>query len=296
MPSGSHSYKKQPAISNDSDYDVEGVGNGVGNGAGSVSSKDGRGNQLLDVEPLAYVRNGASNSIQEKEQVEKQPRRRRSGSNSNCVNKQPGPSHDENLHMLSRNNVPDMNKTEIPLVEYQMHGTQQENDTSTALRPAAKSFEVQSHLPASEYNHYPTIASTNAISTPNMYVEERSMRYPLVQRAELPHEASYDFYNQPVEYGPGYHSQHTQMEISVPQIKAGANGIHSPSLGRNENDVIGGDANHFAKDMFHNEQVSLLIIPLAQQPVACRCLEDLVVAHLILDLMVQLRTLCLMRA
>ena len=44
---------KQAAISSDSDYDVDGVDDGVG----SVSSKDDRRNQLMDVEPSDNLRN-----------------------------------------------------------------------------------------------------------------------------------------------------------------------------------------------------------------------------------------------
>ncbi|GLT78825.1 hypothetical protein SLA2020_503490 [Shorea laevis] len=249
MPPGRHSEKRQPALSSDSDYDVE----GVVDGAGSVSSKDGRGNQSLDVEPLAHVQNGAPKSVREKEQVEEQPKKRRR-SDSNRVKKQRGASHNENLQILLRNSVPDINQSDVPLIEYQMHGTQQENDASTALMPVEKGHEVQSHISASEYNHYHAIPSANVISTQNMYGEERPMLYTSVQRADQHHEAAYDFYNQSVEYGPGHHAHHTQMEINVPQINAGEDEVHVPTLGRNENDIIGGETDHFVKDMFHAEE------------------------------------------
>ncbi|GLT78822.1 hypothetical protein SLA2020_503460 [Shorea laevis] len=131
---------------------------------------------------------------------------------------------------------------------------QQENDASTALMPVEKGPEVQSHLSASEYDHYHAIPSDNVISTQNMCVEERPMLCTSVQRAEQHDGAAYDFYNQSVEYGPGHHGHHTQMEINVPQINAGEDEVHVPTLGRNENDIIGGETDHFVKDMFHAEE------------------------------------------
>lgn len=241
-PLGNRRGRKQPAASSDSDYDVE----GVDDGAGSVSSKDGRRNQPLDVEPLALVQT-------EKEQLVKQPKRKRRRPNSNHDNKQPRASLDENLQVVLRNSVPDINidQTDIPLIEYQIHGTQQDNDASTSLRPVEGGPEVQSGLPASN-DHYPAIASANVISPPNMFVEERSMVYPPMQRAELHPEPPYNIYNQPVDYGPGYHGQHAQMEISVPQSNAGENRHHEPTLGGNENDIIGGETNNFMKDVLHD--------------------------------------------
>lgn len=44
-PQGGHGQIKNPAISCDRDYDAD-------DGVGSVSSKDNRRNQLMDVEPL----------------------------------------------------------------------------------------------------------------------------------------------------------------------------------------------------------------------------------------------------
>ncbi|XWS52470.1 hypothetical protein CRYUN_Cryun11dG0073100 [Craigia yunnanensis] len=262
-PQGGRGDKKQPAISSDSDYDVDGLA--------SVSSKDDSRNQLTDVEPVAYISNDDSHPIQEKEPVEKQPRRKRPRLRSSHGDQQPLPSHGdqqpvpshgdqqsgpsdyEHVNAKSRSTLPDINQTDVSFLEYQMPGTQQENAASTALGHVEKSVDVQLHLPATEYCHYPAIPSANEISTQSMYVDGRPMLYPLVQHAELQHSPAYEFYNASFDYGPGHDGQQTQMEMNVLQIRP-ENGVHVSAPGRNENEITGGELHHYVKDIFPNEQ------------------------------------------
>ncbi|XWS71125.1 hypothetical protein CRYUN_Cryun03dG0111600 [Craigia yunnanensis] len=239
--------KKQPSISSDSDYDVDGVDEGVG----SVSSKEDRRNQPTDAEPVAYISNDDSHPAQENVPEEKQPRRKRRRLRSSHGDQQPGPSHHEHVNTESRSTLPDINQTDVSFLEYQMPGTQQENDASTALGHVEKVLDVQSHLPATEYCHYPAIPCTSEISTQSMYVDGRPMLYPLVQHAELHHGAAYEIYNPSVEFGPGHDGQQTQIEMNVPQLRP-ENGV-DVSPGRNEHEITGGELHHYVKDLFHNE-------------------------------------------
>ncbi|XWS73494.1 hypothetical protein CRYUN_Cryun02cG0134000 [Craigia yunnanensis] len=250
--------KKQPAISSDSDYDVDGVDDGVG----SVSSKDDQRNQLTAVEPVAYVSNDDSHPVQENLPVEKQSRRKRprlisSHGDQQPVpsygDQQPGPSHDEHVNAESRSTLPDINQTDVSFLEYQMPAPLQENDASTALRHAEKGLDVQSHLPATEYCHYPAIPCASEISTQSMYVDGRPMLYPLVQHAELHHGAAYEIYNPSIEFRPGHDGQQTQMEMHVPQLRP-ENGVDVSAPGRNEHEITRGELHHYVKDLFHNEQ------------------------------------------
>lgn len=254
---GGRSSKKQSAISSDSDYDVDGADDGVG----SVSSKDDRRNQPTDVEPVPNISNDDSHPVQENVPVEKQPRRKRPRSRSSHVDQQPipslvvqqpGPSHDEHVNAESRSTLPDINQTDVSFLEYEMSSTQQENDASTTLRHAEKGLDVQSHLPGTEYCHYPAIPCASEISTMSMYVDGRPMLYPSVQQARLHHGAVYEFYNPPVEFGPGHDGQQTEMEINVPQLRP-ENGADVSAAGRNEHEIVGGEL-HYVKDLFHNEQ------------------------------------------
>ncbi|KAI4322062.1 hypothetical protein L6164_021785 [Bauhinia variegata] len=69
MPSGVVAKKRRAAASSDSNYDVDGADDGVG----SVSSKEVRRNQLMDVEPSDNLCRNTLDSTQDKERVVKQP-------------------------------------------------------------------------------------------------------------------------------------------------------------------------------------------------------------------------------
>ncbi|XVF47451.1 hypothetical protein PTKIN_Ptkin03bG0109700 [Pterospermum kingtungense] len=280
---GGRGDKKQPAISSDSDYDVDGVDVGVG----SVSSKDDKRNQPTDVEPVAYVSNDDSHLVQENVPVEKQSRRKRprlrashgdqhlpshcdqqplpSHGNQQTVtshgdqqhlsshgDQQPGPSGDDHVNAESRSAVPDINQTDVSFLEY-MPGTQQENEASTEMRHVENGLDVQSHLPVSEYCHYPAIPCGSEISTQGMHVDGRPMLYPLVQHAELHHGAAYEFYNPSVEFVTEPEGQQTQMDMNVLQLRP-ENGVSVSAPGRNEHEITGGELQHYVKDLFHNEQ------------------------------------------
>ncbi|XVE60050.1 hypothetical protein DITRI_Ditri05aG0095800 [Diplodiscus trichospermus] len=283
-PQGCRGDKKQPAISSDSDYDVDGVDGGVG----SVSSKDVRKNQLTDAEPVSYITNDDSPQVQENAPVEKQHRRKRPRLIARHGGQQPVPSHGgqppvpshgdqqlvpshgdqqpvpshgdqqpgssgEHVNVESRSTLPDINQTDVSYLEYHMPGCQQENDSSTTLRHVEKGLDVQSHLPATVYCHNPSIACSGEISTQSMYVDGRPMLYPLVQHAELHHGDACAFYNPSVEFGPGHDGQRTQMEMNVPQLRP-ENVVDVSAPGRNEHEITGGELHHYVKDLFSNEQ------------------------------------------
>ncbi|KAK8695402.1 hypothetical protein V6N13_000564 [Hibiscus sabdariffa] len=286
MPRGRRGDKKQPAISSDSDYDVDDVNDGVG----SVSSKVKQRNQLIVVEPLAHISNDDSHPVQHNERVGKQPRRKRPRLRSsndhqqsapNHRNKQlipshgdqqlipihgdqqlipihgdqqlipthgdqqpvpNGPNHDEHVNAESISTLPDM--------ENHMPVTQQENDASTVLRHVEEGLDVQSHLPANGYCHYPAISCATEISTQSMYVDGRPMLYPFVQHSELHHGATNEFYNPSAEFRPGNDGQQTQMEMNVtPHIRP-ENGVDVSAQGINEHEIAGGELHH----LLHNEQ------------------------------------------
>ncbi|RVX12971.1 Ethylene insensitive 3-like 3 protein [Vitis vinifera] len=132
-PPNGHDGKNKVAVSSDSDYDVDGVDDGVG----SVSSKDDRRNQQMDIASFEDDRDN-------------------SGAQPSA------PSLEENLHEESRNSLqhlhneprnslPDINHNDAQLVPYEMLGTQQENDRVTSLRPLEKDLESQSQLPEPEF-------------------------------------------------------------------------------------------------------------------------------------------------
>ncbi|KHG30097.1 ethylene insensitive 3-like 3 protein [Gossypium arboreum] len=249
-PQGGRDGKKRPAVSIDSDYDVD----GVDDGRGSVSSKDDRRDQPIDVEPIAYINNDDSHPVQENEPVEKQPSRKRPRKGTNHgdrqtvpshVDKQLVPSHDEHVNAELRSPVPDINQTDASFPEYNMPATQQENDASTMLMHGEKHLVVQSELPA--------VPCANEIFTQSMHVDGRPMVYPSVQQTELHHRAAYEFYNPSVEFRHCRDGQQIQVGMNVPQIRP-ENGIDVSVPAGNDHVITGGELHHYMKDPFHDEQ------------------------------------------
>ncbi|PPR96944.1 hypothetical protein GOBAR_AA23711 [Gossypium barbadense] len=220
----------------------------------SVSSKDDRRDQPIDVEPIAYINNDDSHPVQENEPVEKQPSRKRPRKGTNHGDrqtvpshgdKQLVPSHDEHVNAELRSPVPDINQTDASFPEYNMPATQQENDASTMLMHGEKHLVVQSELPA--------VPCANEIFTQSMHVDGRPMLYPSVQQTELHHRAAYEFYNPSVEFRHCRDGQQIQVGMNVPQIRP-ENGIDVSVPAGNDHVITGGELHHYMKDPFHDEQ------------------------------------------
>ncbi|XP_059430295.1 ETHYLENE INSENSITIVE 3-like 3 protein [Corylus avellana] len=244
---GGRGENKQAAISSDSDYDVDGVDDGVG----SVSSKDDRRNQLMDVEPSDNLRNNTP--VQDKDPGEKQPRRKRARVKSNPADQVPAPSQNEHLHVEPRISLPDVNHTDVESVGFQTHGDQQENGIIAALRPLEKDIDVQPHLGASEFNNFSALPSDNVISTQSMYVDGRPLLFPLVQNTGMHHGDASNLYNRPGEYGHTHDWQHSQNVMNESHIRPEDVGVHVRALDRSANEIPGGDLTCFA--MFNAEQI-----------------------------------------
>lgn len=261
-PPNGHDGKNKVAVSSDSDYDVDGVDDGVG----SVSSKDDRRNQQMDIASFEDDRdNSGAQPIQDKKKGRKQLKRKRPRVKSRPVNQESAPSLEENLHEESRNSLqhlhneprnslPDINHNDARLAPYEMLGTQQENDRVTSLRPLEKDLESQSQLPEPEFNHFSAFPSADAISTQSMYVGGRPLLYPAVQNAELHHGTPYEFYNPSSDYGHNPDGQQSHMAMNETQMRLEDGRLHEAELNRNGNDISGGNLRHYVKDTFHSGQ------------------------------------------
>ncbi|KAL6341029.1 hypothetical protein AAG906_032142 [Vitis piasezkii] len=217
-PPNGHDGKNKVAVSSDSDYDVDGVDDGVG----SVSSKDDRRNQQMDIASFEDDRDNSG----------AQP----------------------HLHNEPRNSLPDINHNDAQLAPYEMLGTQQENDRVTSLRPLEKDLESQPQLPEPEFNHFSAFPSADAISTQSMYVGGRPLLYPAVQNAELHHGTPYEFYNPSSDYGHNPDGQQSHMAMNETQMRLEDGRLHEAELNRNGNDISGGNLRHYVKDTFHSGQ------------------------------------------
>ncbi|EXB48398.1 ETHYLENE INSENSITIVE 3-like 3 protein [Morus notabilis] len=243
--------EKQATANSGSDYDVDGTDDGLG----SVSSKDERRSQPIDVEPSGKQRNNNSKRVQDKEQGEREPRRRkrlRGGSNSlPDINhtedaRLPQPSQNEHLPTEPGNTLPDINHTEdARLIGFHTDGNQQEVEPMsaspiTALRPMEKDIDVQAQLPESDNNSFFSLPLDNVISIHRREVGETALHYHGVQNNVIHHGNTSDFYNPPVDYGPGHDRQHSQIAFNEHHVKV-ADGVQIPTVHRNSSEISGGD-------------------------------------------------------
>ncbi|PSS14528.1 ETHYLENE INSENSITIVE 3-like 3 protein [Actinidia chinensis var. chinensis] len=282
-PSGSLGGKKKLFVDSDSDYDVDGIGDGVG----SVSSKDRRIDQPVDVEPSSQPRNTKPHSLRHKERRKEQPRRKRPRVQSSPADQQSAPSLYEHLHDEAGDNLLDINPTDVPSLIYT---SQHENDTAATMRPVEEDLQGQYQLPASEFGQI-SVFPTNEMPMQNVFVGEMPLPYPMVQNSELhhgsqdsrlhnenkdtklfngqisglhqverpqscvlPRDPTYDFYNTSLGFGSGGDGQQTQRAFNEPWVRPEDYGVNVPALHRNENDIFGGDMPQYLKDTFPNEE------------------------------------------
>lgn len=274
-PLGGRGKKKKPAVSSDSDYDVD----GIDDGGGCVSSKDDRTNQPLDVEPSSQPQDIASQTFSDKEGPEEQPRSKRQRLRSRRADRQAAPSSREHLHDEPRTMLPDINQVDVPS---NIYGIQNNNDATEVMRPVEKDLQFHNRLPASELGQIITLPSADAMTTQNMFASGRPLAYPGVQEfpqhrlsqssrlhnetentsllngqnsmmhqvqesenSQLQHDPTYDFYTPPLEFGPsGDRRQVLRAEVSG----------NVPTLDRYENNNSGGGVHQYLKGTFQNEQ------------------------------------------
>lgn len=249
MPRGVPAENKQAAASSESNYDVDGADDGVG----SVSSKEDKRNQLMDVESSDNLRRNFTNSAQDKEQTDKQPRKKRPRLRSSTTDKLPAPSHNETPNVEPRSTLLNVNHPEGHVVGLQNGGNEQGNETDPAVGPLEKDTEMTARLSASEFDHYSYLHPNNIISTESMYINGRPLQYPAVQNPDIHHEATYNLYNSVAGYGPtpSHDSQQLQSGNSEP-IRQENEAVPMSAV-HAKGDEITGDLQYFVKDTFQNE-------------------------------------------
>ncbi|PSR95390.1 ETHYLENE INSENSITIVE 3-like 3 protein [Actinidia chinensis var. chinensis] len=267
-PSGTCGGKKKLIVDSDSDYDVDDIGDCVG----SVSSKDRRIDQLLDVEPSSQPRNTKPHSLRDTERRGEQPRRKRPRVRSGPVDQQDAPSSSVHLHDEPGDNLLDINPTDVPSLIYT---GQHENDTAETMWPVEEDLQGRYQLPAFEFDQNSVFPSANEMPTQNVFVGGMPLPYPMVQNSELhhesqdsrlhnentdtklfngqisglhqvegpqssvlPHDPNYDFYNTSLGFGSSGEGQQTQMAFNEPWVRPNYE-VNVPVLHRNENDIFG---------------------------------------------------------
>ncbi|GMH10303.1 hypothetical protein Nepgr_012144 [Nepenthes gracilis] len=258
---GSHGGKRKPAVSSESDYDVDGVDDGVG----SVSSKEERRNQLMDVvEPIGENSNNNHQPLQNKDLGEKQSRRKRRRGRSSNADQQKEPSRNRKTVGERSSMVPDINHTDAHIIEHELHGIQHENGKMEPLVPISKELVGQSQPSMPSLGHFthfvalpeadPMATQTNLVTTHNMYASNQHLLFPATQNANLQHGSTYGCYNPALEYGLRHDDQQPQIAMKESQVIEDGAEAHLPQINGSGNGIDGGDFHHYAANLFHSER------------------------------------------
>lgn len=269
-PPGQRGQKRKPAVSSDSDYDVDGVDDGVA----SVSSKDLRKNQQNDEEPVDEPIRTNPPQVQSKNPVEKQTKRkksRRKASTDDPISSQS--KNDQHAAVEpncqvgppSRNGTtPDEPVEPISILENTnetMNGyqneIQQENGTTEPLVHVNNDLLGQYHPPMNEFNHFHHFSSVppaNELSSQDIYNGEQHFLYPGVQNAELQHHHGTSYYDPPIQFGQRHNDHEGHLAISQQHSRPEVGGMHFTPLNTTGNEMSGANLHHYGVDAFQTER------------------------------------------
>ncbi|KAF5176555.1 Ethylene insensitive 3-like 3 protein [Thalictrum thalictroides] len=249
-PPGGFNGRKETTANSDSDYDVD----GADDGAGSVSSNNEKSNELPAIKPRRDPPNSSNQSVQNKEQVEEQPPKKRQRGRETRVNQPVVSNHTEVPREEPRSALPDMNLSDLQSSGKQMDAIQYEN----APVHLEKGLDGLPHLSESVSQTVSVLPSSNVATTQSMFVGGRPLLYPIMQVSDLHPPPPNDFHNMSGAYGIPEDSQQQGMAIVDPQIGAEENGIHVPGLHGTINGDTVGEMHHYTKATFENEQAKPL--------------------------------------
>ncbi|XP_028757162.1 ETHYLENE INSENSITIVE 3-like 3 protein isoform X1 [Neltuma alba] len=233
--------------SSDSNYDVD----GADDGAGSVSSKDNRKNQLMDIDSLDKRRTSAD-CVQDKERPEKQRWKKKPRLISSASDKIPAPSENEPLHVEPISTLLNKTQKEVPVTGFQIQGSEQVNDTDSALTPLEKGLEVTTQIPGHEFGHYPYLNSNDIITSESMHVNGRTLHYDAMQNPDTHHQDTCNASDSAAGFRPNYEGQLLQSGNSE-LFRQGNDAAPMPAVHMKGGDITGADLQYYVKDTFQNE-------------------------------------------
>ncbi|KAL8494202.1 hypothetical protein ACS0TY_025126 [Phlomoides rotata] len=156
--------KKRPPVESDSDYDVDGADNGLG----SVSSKDGRKNQSLDIVPFEPQVHDTRKLV--KDRRKRGPKKARH-LKSSADNQLAVPSLNDHPHEDREDLVMDVNHDNIQLAGYLTMESRPETDVIT--RPQENNVQRQISFPS------------NAVPISNVSPDNEQLLYMMGQGADI---------------------------------------------------------------------------------------------------------------
>ncbi|XP_010924320.1 ETHYLENE INSENSITIVE 3-like 3 protein [Elaeis guineensis] len=255
--------RREDSNSSSNEYDVD----DFEDACGSVSSKDdGRHPQVNpqtcgDNTTLAERENcpveNANQPVQGKEQVGKQPRPKRPRVSSTIVDQQATMAQNEHRPEESRNAIPDMNCTDLPITGYHMPNVNQ----GECRNPTSKQYDNprnQYLLPEIRINNLRVVPSSN-VTEQSMHVDDQPLLYPGVGHSELQSGnnfgsgTNFQFFSSSMEYVlPQDKQQFTDHEIRPKGTVPINNNIDGMEPNRNS-DAAAGGMHTFVDEPFYSE-------------------------------------------
>ncbi|CAN6936889.1 unnamed protein product [Brassica oleracea] len=237
--------RRRTVINSDSDYDVD----GREEASGSVSSKDNRRKQTQKEQPAPTSQTVRDQDKSEKHRRRKRPRR--------TVTQQ----EEEQPETEQRIILPDMNHVDAPLLEYNINGTNHQEEgvlePNIALEPEENSLELVIPEFNNNYTYLPPVNGQAMIP-----VEERPMLYGTNTNQELQFGSGYNFYNPSAVF---VHNQeedliHTQIEMN-PQAPPHNGGFEATGGVLQPHNLLGNEDSVTGRDLppqFQSDQDKLL--------------------------------------
>lgn len=259
--------KRKPAVSSDSDYDVDGNDDIVI----SALSKGDRSNQRGLVQPVEL----------DKDVVEKkQSRKKRARVKSRTKENQPVADSNENMADNPTTIVPDINNDAVQMIGYELQaieesapsrneriavepgntvhdlnqtaanliGNQQENGILNPPVPPNNDLSGFNH-----FNLFSSIPETNNLAAQSLYTSNQHFPFHSLQNANLHHGGDYSYCDPSIKFG-SRHDEH-QLHVGVSHSDIGLrNGEVHPELpNRTEYDATGGSLRQYTVDSYHGE-------------------------------------------
>ncbi|KAG1367988.1 ETHYLENE INSENSITIVE 3-like 3 protein [Cocos nucifera] len=177
---------REDSNSSSNEYDVD----GFEDARGSVSSKDdGRnpqvnsqtcGDNTTSAERENCPVENAKQPVQGEQQVGEQPKRKRPRVSSTIVDQPTTMAQNEHLQEESRNAIPDMNCTDLPITGYHVPNVSQEDCSSKYYDNPINQYLLPEH----GLNNLGVIPSSN-VTAQSMHVDGQPLPYPGVGHTEL---------------------------------------------------------------------------------------------------------------
>ncbi|KAF9597220.1 hypothetical protein IFM89_016361 [Coptis chinensis] len=230
-PPGAFGGRKEAAASSDSDYDVDGAE--VGSGSDLSNDSD----------PRREPPDNSKLSVHYKEQVEEQRPRKRLRGKETRANRQAAPYHTEYLHGEPRNALPDMNVSDVQIVENPIDVIQ----PISSVMPLEKDFDGQPQLSESAVHNFSTLPNSMVATTQSMFVGGRPLLDPVRQEVELRPAVTNNFHDPLGAYGFPQNEQQMGVVMVNPHIRSEENRVNVPLLHGNMNESTVGEVHHNAK-------------------------------------------------